>query len=195
LWSRAAEPGCGATRAVPSDGVLQGTACCRRPQDICRKYNIPTAAYEKFTDPERAKSFIRSLGAPIVVKASGLAAGKGVVVARTEEEACQAVDDMLVKKIFGGAGGQRRQRRQPRLVARKRGVSVASCPISRADPSEGGSGDGMEVWRRPMRTIDPNLKDDPSTSSCGGTAGRLSGVPPSGEAFDARRHPSTPGGW
>lgn len=45
------------------------------PQDICRKYDIPTAAYEKFTDPTRAKAFIKSLGAPIVVKASGLAAG------------------------------------------------------------------------------------------------------------------------
>ncbi|KAG2450950.1 hypothetical protein HYH02_004222 [Chlamydomonas schloesseri] len=75
-------------------------------KDICRKYDIPTAAYEKFTDPARAKAFIKQLGAPIVVKASGLAAGKGVVVARTEEEACQAVDDMLVKKVFGGAGDE-----------------------------------------------------------------------------------------
>ncbi|EFJ51688.1 hypothetical protein VOLCADRAFT_79479 [Volvox carteri f. nagariensis] len=75
-------------------------------KDICRKYDIPTAAYEKFTDPARAKSFIKHLGAPIVVKASGLAAGKGVVVARTVEEAYQAVDDMLVHKVFGGAGDE-----------------------------------------------------------------------------------------
>ncbi|GIM11906.1 hypothetical protein Vretimale_15361, partial [Volvox reticuliferus] len=75
-------------------------------KDICRKYNIPTAAYEKFTDPARAKAFIKSLGAPIVVKASGLAAGKGVVVARTLEEAFQAVDDMLVNKVFGNAGDE-----------------------------------------------------------------------------------------
>lgn len=73
-------------------------------QDICKKYNIPTAAYEKFTDPRKAKDFIKGLGAPIVVKASGLAAGKGVVVAQTLEEAYQAVDDMMVKKIFGAAG-------------------------------------------------------------------------------------------
>ena len=44
-------------------------------KDVCRKYDIPTAAYEKFTDPARAKAFIKQLGAPIVVKASGLAAG------------------------------------------------------------------------------------------------------------------------
>lgn len=74
------------------------------PQDILRKYNIPTAAYEKFTDAQRAKDFIKSLGAPIVVKASGLAAGKGVVVARSVEEAYKAVDDMLVNKCFGDAG-------------------------------------------------------------------------------------------
>ncbi len=57
-----------------------------------------------FTDAQRAKDFIRATGAPIVVKASGLAAGKGVVVARTVEEAYKAVDDMLVNKCFGGAG-------------------------------------------------------------------------------------------
>lgn len=73
-------------------------------QNILKKYSIPTAFYEVFTDAQRAKDFIRSVGAPIVVKASGLAAGKGVVVARSLEEAYKAVDDMLVTKIFGNAG-------------------------------------------------------------------------------------------
>ncbi|KAJ9518028.1 hypothetical protein QJQ45_004311 [Haematococcus lacustris] len=73
-------------------------------KDICKKYNIPTAAYEKFTDPGKAKDFIRSLGAPVVVKASGLAAGKGVVVAQSVEEALRAVDDMMVRRVFGAAG-------------------------------------------------------------------------------------------
>ncbi|GFH18474.1 ATP-grasp domain-containing protein [Haematococcus lacustris] len=72
--------------------------------DICKKYNIPTAAYEKFTDPGKAKDFIRSLGTPVVVKASGLAAGKGVVVAQSLEEALRAVDDMMVRRVFGAAG-------------------------------------------------------------------------------------------
>lgn len=75
-------------------------------KDICRKYNIPTAAYEKFTDAAAAKKFIEQTGAPIVVKASGLAAGKGVVVAQTLEEAYAAVDAMLVEGVFGSAGSE-----------------------------------------------------------------------------------------
>jgi len=67
---------------------------------LCRAENIPTAAYEHFTDRESAKAYIRKQGAPIVVKADGLAAGKGVVVAMTEEEALAAVDMM-----FGGGLG------------------------------------------------------------------------------------------
>jgi hypothetical protein len=73
-------------------------------QDICKKYNIPTAAYEAFTDPAAAKAYIQQQGAPIVVKTSGLAAGKGVTVAQTVEEACQAVDAMMVDAVFGDAG-------------------------------------------------------------------------------------------
>ena len=67
---------------------------------LCRANNIPTAAYEHFTDADAAKAYIRSQGAPIVVKADGLAAGKGVVVAMTPEEALAAVDMM-----FGGSLG------------------------------------------------------------------------------------------
>lgn len=72
-------------------------------KDICRKYNIPTAAYERFTDADKAKSYITAQGAPIVVKADGLAAGKGVIVASTVEEAHAAIDDMLGGR-FGSAG-------------------------------------------------------------------------------------------
>src|SRR3954452_21357950 len=68
---------------------------------LCRAHNIPTAAYEHFTDAEAAKAYIRARGAPIVIKADGLAAGKGVVVAMTEAEALGAVDMML-----GGALGE-----------------------------------------------------------------------------------------
>ncbi|KAI7846480.1 hypothetical protein COHA_000015 [Chlorella ohadii] len=73
-------------------------------KNICRKYNIPTAQYETFTDPAAAKAFITQCGAPIVVKTSGLAAGKGVIVAQTLEEAYQAVDDMMLNNAFGEAG-------------------------------------------------------------------------------------------
>ncbi len=71
---------------------------------IMKKYGIPTAAYATFQDAEAAKAYIRKQGAPIVVKADGLAAGKGVVVAATTEIACQAVDAMLTGHSFGLAG-------------------------------------------------------------------------------------------
>jgi len=73
-------------------------------KDICAKYNIPTAAYGRFTDAQAAKDYIRSQGAPIVVKADGLAAGKGVTVAMTVQEALDAVDAAMVNGIFGTAG-------------------------------------------------------------------------------------------
>jgi phosphoribosylamine---glycine ligase len=64
-------------------------------KDFCREFGIPTGAYRRFRDPNEAKAHIRSVGAPIVVKADGLAAGKGVVVATTVEEAEVAVDALL----------------------------------------------------------------------------------------------------
>ncbi|MDD3020149.1 MAG: phosphoribosylamine--glycine ligase [Alphaproteobacteria bacterium] len=73
-------------------------------KDICRKYNIPTAAYERFTNIDEACAYIEKLGAPIVVKADGLAAGKGVIVAETIEQAQEAVKDMLSGLAFGQAG-------------------------------------------------------------------------------------------
>ena len=73
-------------------------------KDLMKKYNIPTAAYGAFTDPIEAKAFIAEIGAPIVIKADGLAAGKGVVVAMTIDEANDAVDDMLEGNRFGDAG-------------------------------------------------------------------------------------------
>jgi len=72
-------------------------------KDLCRKYNIPTADYERFTSLEPALAYIKSKGAPIVIKADGLAAGKGVVVAVTVEEACTAVTDIMQGK-FGASG-------------------------------------------------------------------------------------------
>lgn len=70
-------------------------------KDICANYNIPTAAYGRFKEPEAAKNYIKEQGAPIVVKADGLAAGKGVIMAMTLDEALQAVDD-----CFGGSFGE-----------------------------------------------------------------------------------------
>lgn len=70
------------------------------------RHNIPTAAYQTFTDPEAAKAYIKAQGAPIVVKADGLAAGKGVVVATSENEALDAVEQMLGDGTFGAAGAR-----------------------------------------------------------------------------------------
>ena len=72
-------------------------------KDLMKKYNIPTAAYETFTSFEEAKNYVVQMGAPIVIKANGLAAGKGVVVAMTEEEAIAALSDMLLDEKFGSA--------------------------------------------------------------------------------------------
>ncbi|CAM3013711.1 phosphoribosylamine--glycine ligase [Paenibacillus sediminis] len=73
-------------------------------KDLLRKYNIPTAAYEKFDDYEQALSYLHTQQLPIVIKADGLAAGKGVTVAYTMEDAEKALHDMMVDKVFGEAG-------------------------------------------------------------------------------------------
>ena len=75
-------------------------------KDFMIRHNIPTAKYQSFTDKGLAITYIRQQGAPIVVKADGLAAGKGVIVAQTEQEAVSAVEDMLSGNIFGEAGSR-----------------------------------------------------------------------------------------
>lgn len=74
-------------------------------KDLCKANNIPTAAYERFSDVAAAKAYIRKQGAPIVIKADGLAAGKGVVVAMTLQEAEDAID-MMLGGGFGEAGAE-----------------------------------------------------------------------------------------
>ncbi|MFM8341452.1 MAG: phosphoribosylamine--glycine ligase, partial [Methylomonas sp.] len=73
-------------------------------KDFMARHGIPTAAYQTFTDTAEAVAYIRQQGAPIVVKADGLAAGKGVIVAQNEQEAIAAVEDMLSGNSFGEAG-------------------------------------------------------------------------------------------
>ncbi|HHT7142200.1 phosphoribosylamine--glycine ligase [Bacillus cereus] len=81
--------------------VIEGSKAFTK--ELMKKYNIPTAAYETFTDYEEAVQYIEKVGAPIVIKADGLAAGKGVTVAMTLEEALQAVKEMLQDVKFGEA--------------------------------------------------------------------------------------------
>ena len=73
-------------------------------KELMQKYSIPTAAYRSFTEAEKAVDYIKAKGAPIVVKASGLAAGKGVIVAQTVEEAAAAVETIMKDEKFGDAG-------------------------------------------------------------------------------------------
>ena len=75
-------------------------------KDFMKKYNIPTAEYGIFMDSHKAKGYVRKLGVPCVVKADGLAAGKGVIIAMTEEEAIRAIDEIMDGKKFGDAGSQ-----------------------------------------------------------------------------------------
>jgi phosphoribosylamine---glycine ligase len=75
-------------------------------KDLMKKYRIPTAAYGVFDRPEQAVEFIDRLGIPVVIKADGLAAGKGVVIAQTRDEAIAAVTGMLRGNMFGDAGSR-----------------------------------------------------------------------------------------
>ena len=74
-------------------------------KDLCAEFDIPTAAYQRFNNAPKARMYVRQQGAPIVVKADGLAAGKGVIVAETVEEACAAIDDCF-EGAFGSAGAE-----------------------------------------------------------------------------------------
>ena len=90
---------CGPTMAASR---LEGSKTFTK--EIADAAGIPTARWERFEDAGEARAFIRRRGVPIVVKADGLAAGKGVVVAATEEEALAAIDSMMDRRVFGEAG-------------------------------------------------------------------------------------------
>jgi len=88
----------------PSQKAAQLESSKGFTKELCKRHNIPTGAYERFTDADKAAAYIKAQGAPIVVKADGLAAGKGVVVAETVEQAIEAARDMLSGNRFGAAG-------------------------------------------------------------------------------------------
>ncbi|HEY8016703.1 MAG TPA: phosphoribosylamine--glycine ligase [Dongiaceae bacterium] len=75
-------------------------------KDLCAKHGIPTAAYGRFTEPGPAKAYVAGHALPVVVKADGLAAGKGVVIAETLAEATAAIDSMMADRVFGEAGAE-----------------------------------------------------------------------------------------
>ena len=89
---------------APTQGASQLEGSKAFCKDFLSRHNIPTAQYRVFSDLEPAMEYIRKKGAPIVIKADGLAAGKGVIIARSEAEAIAAVEDMLSGDAFGEAG-------------------------------------------------------------------------------------------
>ena len=89
----------------PSEAAAQLEASKSFTKAICDASNAPTARYAHFTKADAARAYVREQGAPIVVKADGLAAGKGVIVAMSEEEALAAIDDMF-EGSFGDAGAE-----------------------------------------------------------------------------------------
>jgi len=90
----------------PTEGAAQLEGSKAFTKDFLERHKIPTAAYGNFTEVEPAIAYIEQHGAPIVVKADGLAAGKGVILAQTNEEAIEAVKDMLSGNAFGDAGAR-----------------------------------------------------------------------------------------
>ena len=91
---------------APSQAASRLEGSKRFAKEFMVRHQIPTASFEAFTTPGPAKQFARALGVPLVVKADGLAAGKGVVIATTYEAADQIIDDMLSGNAFGDAGAE-----------------------------------------------------------------------------------------
>ncbi len=90
----------------PTKAAVQIEASKAYSKDLMKKQGIPTATYATFTDPDEAREYTQDKTYPLVIKASGLAEGKGVVIANSSEEAATAIDDMMVKKVFKDAGNQ-----------------------------------------------------------------------------------------
>lgn len=90
----------------PSQAAAQLESSKAFAKDFLARHKIPTAAYQTFTDIAPAKAFAKTLGLPVVIKADGLAAGKGVIIAQSQQEADAAIDDMLSGNKFGSAGSR-----------------------------------------------------------------------------------------
>lgn len=88
----------------PTQGAAQLEGSKAFTKDFLARHNIPTAAYGNFTEIKPAIAYVKQQGTPIVIKADGLAAGKGVIIAHTEQEAIAAIEDMLAGNRFGEAG-------------------------------------------------------------------------------------------
>jgi phosphoribosylamine--glycine ligase len=104
LADRLAEAGIPAFGPSARAAALEGSKGFMK--DLCRRHGIPTARYARFTEAQAARDYVKKEALPIVVKADGLAAGKGVVIAETLEQALAAIDSMMVESAFGAAGAE-----------------------------------------------------------------------------------------
>ena len=104
LVDRLDEAGIRAFGPTAAAAALEGSKGFTK--DLCAKYGIPTADYQRFTEAAAAKAFVRERSLPIVIKADGLAAGKGVVIATSLEEADRAIEGALEEQAFGEAGAE-----------------------------------------------------------------------------------------
>lgn len=135
-------------------------------KNLLKKYQIPTAAYETFTDYEAALTYLKQQTAPIVIKADGLAAGKGVTVAMTMEEAETALYEAMVDKVFGASGNQVvieqfLQGQEMSILAFVDGETVRAMPAAQDhkpifDGDKGPNTGGMGTYA-PLPHIDPSL--------------------------------------
>ncbi len=137
-------------------------------KNMARKAGIPSADYQVFSDIEQANWYIEEKGAPLVIKASGLAAGKGVIMAESEEEARQAVRNCLQKKAFGAAGAEvvieeKLVGEELSLIALVDGETVALLPTSqdhkRALDGDGGLNTGGMGAYSPAPVATPEVLD------------------------------------
>lgn len=160
-------------RNIPIFGPRKNAAAIESSKifmkDLLKAYNIPTAKYESFTNYESALAYLRQQSAPIVVKADGLAAGKGVTVAFSIEEAEKALHEMMVDKVFGESGGsivieEFLEGQEMSILAFVDGETVrAMVPAQDHKPvfddDKGPNTGGMGTYS-PLPHIDPALVED-----------------------------------
>jgi phosphoribosylamine--glycine ligase len=159
-------------RGIPAFGPRQNAAIIEGSKafakQLMKKYGIPTAEYETFDRYEDALEYVRNRPLPIVIKADGLAAGKGVVVARTWEEAKSALEDIMVSKVHGASGDrvvieQFLQGQEMTILSFVDGVTVRPMPPSQDhkpvfDNDEGPNTGGMGTYS-PVPHIPPSVVD------------------------------------
>jgi phosphoribosylamine--glycine ligase len=167
LADRLAEAGIAVFGPSQAAAEIEGSKTLMK--DLCAKYGIPTADYARFDEPDAAKEYIRAHGAPIVVKASGLAAGKGVTVCHNVNEAYAAIDHVMTEQAFGASGDEVVIEQYLEgeevsffaLVDGKRAIPFGACQDHKArdDGDEGPNTGGMGAYS-PTPLVSPAVEKE-----------------------------------